>query len=67
MDSHSKWLDIHIMPNITSSKTIEKLREVLAIHGIPKKMVTDNGASFTSEEFKQFVNSNGIKHVTSAP
>ena len=40
------------MPNITSSKTIEKLREVFAIHGIPKKMVTDNGTSFTSEEFK---------------
>ena len=67
VDSHSKWLDVHIMPNITSSTTVEKLREVFAIHDIPKKMVTDNEASFTSEEFKQFVNSNGIKHVTSAP
>ena len=47
VDSHSKWLDVRIMPNITSSKTVEKLREVFAIHGIPKKMVTDNGASFT--------------------
>ena len=67
VDSHSKWLDVHIMSNITSSKTVEKLREVFAIHGIPKKMVTDNATSFTSDEFKQFVNSNGINHVTSAP
>ena len=67
VDAHSKWLDAHIMSSITSAKTIETLRAVFAVHGLPRTIVTDNGSSFTSEEFKQFVHRNGIKHVTSAP
>ena len=67
VDAHSKWLDVHIMQSITSAKTIEKLRTVFAIHGLPQKVVTDNGPSFVSAEFKQFMSGNGIKHVTSSP
>ena len=46
---------------------IEKLRMIFATHGLPQKIVTDNEPSFTSDEFKRFVEGNGIKHVTSAP
>ena len=67
VDAHSKWLDIHPMLSITASKTIEKLRIVFANHGLPHKIVTDNGPSFTSAEFKDFMTGNGIVHVTSAP
>ena len=55
------------MQSITSSKTIEKLRMIFATHGLPLKIVTDNGPSFTSSEFRNFMEQNGIKHVTSAP
>ena len=51
VDAHSKWLDVYQMKTITSTKTIKKLREVFATHGLPRKVVTDNGPSFTSEEF----------------
>ena len=66
-DMHSKWLDAHIMSTITSSKTIEVLHTVFATHGLPRKVVTDNGPSFVSDEFKSFLQGNGIHHVTSAP
>ena len=67
VDAHSKWIDAHIMPSITSTQTIEKLRIVFATHGLPRKVVTDNGSSFTSEEFRTFMANNGIVHVTTAP
>ena len=67
VDSHSKWLDVQIMQSITAEKTIEKLQSIFSTHGLPKQIVTDNGTSFTSEKFKQFVTRNGIKYTFSAP
>ena len=67
VDAHSKWLDVHQMQSITSANTIEKLRAVFATHGLPRKVVTDNGSSFTSEEFRSFMSENGITYVTTAP
>ena len=55
VDAHSKWLDVQIMSSITALKTIEKLRQVFATHGLPYKIVTDNGPTFISHEFKQFL------------
>ena len=67
VDAHSKWLDVRPMSSITSTKTIDQLRVIFSTHGLPRKVVTDNGPSFTSKEFKQFMRENGIVHVTSAP
>ena len=49
VDSHSKWLDAHIMSSITSTKTIKVLRSVFAIHGLPQKVVTVNVPSFMNQ------------------
>ena len=67
VDSHSKWIEAHVVSSATSQATIEKLRLVFSIPGIPEVIVSDNGTAFTSEEFTEFVRSNGIKHLTSAP
>ena len=63
----SKWLDVHVMKSISSSATIEKLRSIFAIHGLPHKLVTDNEPAFISSEFKTFMDINGIVHIRSAP
>ena len=47
--------------------TIKKLRSIFAIHGLPHKLVTDNGPAFISSEFKTFMDYNGIVHIRSAP
>ena len=39
VDAHSKWMDVEIMSQITASQTIEKLRSIFAVHGLPKKVV----------------------------
>ena len=67
VDAHSKWLDVQVMSSITTAKTIEKLRMLFVNHGLSNKIVTDIGPSFTSEEFKVFMEKNEINHITSAP
>ena len=63
VEAHSKWLNVQ---TITSARTIEKLRVVFATHGLPRKVVTNNGPSFTSEEFQSFMSANGITHILRA-
>lgn len=38
------------------------LEEVITKHGIPSKMVTDNGPQFVSKWFQAFTQKLGIKH-----
>ncbi|XP_061883310.1 uncharacterized protein K02A2.6-like isoform X1 [Entelurus aequoreus] len=67
VDAHSKWIEAHIMSNITAPTTIDKLRQVFAVHGLPDTLVTDNGPTFTSELFSEFMQQNGIHHIRTAP
>ena len=46
---------------------VAKLRSTLAKHGLPEIIVSNNGAVFTSQEFKISKHRNGTRHVTSAP
>ena len=55
VDAYSKWLTVEVMNSITAEKTIQKLRTIFAAHGIPHKIVTDNGPTFRSEQFQTFV------------
>ena len=67
IDSHSKWVDVYEVPSTAAEHTIEKLRQSFAIQGLPDSIVSDNGTCFTSQEFKNFVKVNGVRHTTSAP
>ena len=67
VDAHSKWLEVVIVSSTSAQVTIKALRKIFATHGIPEMLVSNNGAAFTSAEFKTFVKRNGIRHVTSSP
>jgi hypothetical protein len=67
VDSYSKWIDVHMMNSMSTTATICKLRSTFATHGLPDVIVTDNGGSFTSSEFANYMHVNGIKHRTTAP
>ena len=61
-DVFSKWPEVHLVSSTSAQQTIEKLRTMFAIHGIPMTIVSDNGPPFPSMEFKQFVSANGVNH-----
>lgn len=67
IDSHSKWVEVFNTKTTTSSYVVTKLREVFCRLGLVDTIVSDNGPQFTSEEFKQFVDNNGIRHILTAP
>ena len=67
IDAHSKWIEAVCTASTSSSNVIEELRTLFAKFSIPESFVTGNGTCFMSEEFKAFLQSNGIKHTTSAP
>lgn len=62
VDAHTKWPEVHIMKNITAQNTINKCREIVANFGLPQSLVSDNGRTFISNEFQNFLKSNGIRH-----
>ena len=67
IDAHSKWPEVSIMPSTTAGRTINVLKEMFARFGIPQQLVSDNGPQFVSDEFKQFMTANGVKHIKSSP
>ena len=67
IDAHSKWPEIFEMGSSTSESTIAMLRRVFAAYGLPEHLVSDNGPQFTSTEFQDFLQVNGVKHIRTAP
>lgn len=53
--------------SMSSKNLIEKLCEISSRFGLPKTVVSDNGAQFISDEFQNFMKLNGIRHLRSAP
>ena len=67
IDAHSKWGEVFQMTQTTTTKTVKLLRQLFASYGLPEQVVSDNGPQFVSEEFRQFMRGNGIRHFQCAP
>lgn len=66
-DAFSKWVEVFKMDKSDTRNTLNKLRECIARFGLPDLIFSDNGTQFTSEEFTEFCNKNGIRFQTSPP
>ncbi|CAB4008641.1 Retrovirus-related Pol poly from transposon [Paramuricea clavata] len=66
-DYYSKFSVIRKLPNFQSSTVVGNLKAIFEEHGIPSKMISDNGTQYTSSTFQEFSRAYGFTHVTSSP
>ena len=55
------------LSDLLSKSVIMKMKQHFAVHGIPSKLLTDNGPQFARKEFKSFGTEWSFEHVTSSP
>ncbi|PFX21818.1 Uncharacterized protein K02A2.6 [Stylophora pistillata] len=67
VDAKSKWLEVIPMSSTTAQATVDALRSLFAIHGLPEEIISDNGPQFIPQEFKDFLRYNHVKQILSAP
>jgi transposase InsO family protein len=67
VDSYSGFFEIAQLTGTKSSSVITHCKSQFARHGIPDKLISDNGPQFASQEFMQFTHEYGFQHTTSSP
>ena len=55
-------IEVNVTKSTSTSVTVEKLREIFATRDLPDVIVSDNRPCFSSGEFREFAQRNGIKH-----
>jgi hypothetical protein len=64
IDHLSKWLIAAAVPDAKARSVLKILNhQIIPQHGVVKRIITDRGAAFTSEAFRNCLRNLGIKHV----
>lgn len=66
VNAHSTWPEVRELGSTTSDKTIDVLRQLFSVLGLPELLVSDNRLQFASDEFTIFLRQNGVKHLHTA-
>ena len=66
IDHFSRFPFAFLVKSSSAKDIISCLQALFNIFGIPRRIVTDNGSSFVSDELLHFTNSFGIQHSTSS-
>ena len=67
VDYYSRWVEATVTKSTTSETIITWLRHVFSVHGIPASIKSDNGPQFISQQFREFIDEFGIKHIRVTP
>lgn len=66
IDSFTRFIYLKAVKNTKSSSTVKVMQEYISIFGVPRRVISDRGTSFTSSVFKHFLLDKGIHHVLNA-
>jgi transposase InsO family protein len=61
VDKFTKRVEAAPVTTQDSTTTINFIKSIVFLFGVPHSIITDNGTNFTSKEFKSYYESMGIK------
>lgn len=67
VDHYSRMPFVRHLETTVSNTVIRYLKELFAVHGVPKKFYSDNGPQYSSRLFEVFADEWEFSHVTSSP
>ena len=67
VDNYSKFPVVKKMTTTTSKAVILLMKSIFDEHGLPVKVISDNGPQYSSDEFLRFAHDYNFTHVTSSP
>eukprot|EP00731_Ephydatia_muelleri_P007982 Em0004g320a len=67
VDYFSRYIELCKLEDTSCKSIVTHTKSVLAQHGIPMVIRSDNGPQYTAEEYKRFTKEWGIQDVTTSP
>ncbi|KAK7105846.1 hypothetical protein V1264_017174 [Littorina saxatilis] len=67
VDYYSDFFEVDRLENKTAEEVIYKTKAHLARHGIPDKIISDNGPPYSSDKYRDFAEAWEFEHITSSP
>ena len=66
-DCYSRFPEVEFVESTSAVAVISKFYRISSTHGIPEKLISDNGPPLQSNEWARYMKSWGIKHVPDTP
>ncbi|XP_052735490.1 uncharacterized protein LOC108328707 [Vigna angularis] len=66
VDYFTKWIEAEPLSVISAQRVQKFIWHLVCRFGLPQKIITDNGRQFIERKLEEFLNSLGIKHITSS-
>lgn len=66
VDGFTKFCLLKPIRNLKSKLSIAVLEDIFSTFGYPNRLISDQGTSFTSREFKEFCCSANVRHILNA-
>uniref|UniRef100_A0A2S2PJ73 Pro-Pol polyprotein n=1 Tax=Schizaphis graminum TaxID=13262 RepID=A0A2S2PJ73_SCHGA len=63
VDSFTKFVLFYAIAGTSAEETVQCMRRFVGAYGLPKRLVTDRGTSFTAHGFATYCEEQGITHV----
>lgn len=67
VDYYLRYIEIARLNQPTADEVITRTKSMLARHGIPETVISDNGPQYSAEAYARFAQEYHFKHVTSSP